>query len=44
MTRNYHVFKCLDIRNRAYVVDKFGNKIFFGTLEACKKFIAYMEE
>lgn len=40
----YHVFKLLNIRNRAYVVDQKGNKIFYGTEYQCKQFIKYMEE
>lgn len=40
----FHVFQLKDIRNRAYVVDNHGNKIFFGTLYQCKKFIEYMRE
>lgn len=39
----YHVFQLKDIRNRAYVVDNQGNKIFFGTLYQCGKFIEYMK-
>lgn len=38
----FHVFKLQDIRNRAYVVDNKGNKIFYGTLYQCGKFIEYM--
>ena len=38
----FHIFKLQDIRNRAYVVDNKGNKIFFGTLYQCSKFIEYM--
>lgn len=40
----YHIFKLMNIRNRAYVVDAKGNKIFFGTLFQCQKFIEYMKE
>lgn len=39
----YHVFQLKDIRNRAYVVDNQGNKLFFGTLYQCKMFIEYMK-
>ena len=39
----YHIFKLMNIRNRAYVVDAKGNKIFFGTLYQCQKFIEYMK-
>ena len=40
----YHIFKLMNIRNRAYVIDRKGNKIFFGTEHQCKKFIEYMKE
>ena len=40
----YHIFKLMNIRNRAYVIDLKGNKIFFGTEHQCKKFIEYMKE
>lgn len=40
----YHIFKLMNIRNRAYVIDRKGNKIFFGTEYQCKKFIEYMKE
>lgn len=39
----FHVFKQLNIRNRAYVIDNKGNKLFYGTVFQCNKFIAYME-
>ena len=39
----YHVFKLMNIRNRAYVIDSRGNKIFYGTEFQCKKFIEYMK-
>ena len=39
----YHIFKLMNIRNRAYVVDQKGNKIFYGTLYQCGKFIEYMK-
>lgn len=38
----FHVYKLQDIRNRAYVVDNHGNKLFYGTLYQCGKFIEYM--
>lgn len=38
------VFKLMNIRNRAYVVDSKGNKLFYGTEFQCKKFIEYMKE
>ena len=40
----YHIFKLMNIRNRAYVIDQKGNKLFFGTEYQCKKFIEYMKE
>ena len=39
----FRVFKQLDDRNRAYVVDQKGNKLFYGTVYQCRKFISYME-
>ena len=39
----FRVFKQLDVRNRAYVVDNQGNKLFYGTVYQCGKFIEYME-
>ena len=39
----YHVFKQMNVRNRAYVVDPKGNKMFYGTVYQCRKFIKYME-
>lgn len=38
------IYKLLNIRNRAYVVDSKGNKLFYGTEFQCKKFIEYMKE
>lgn len=38
----FHVFKQLNVRNRAYVVDNKGNKLFYGTVYQCRKFIEYM--
>ena len=40
----YHIFKLMNIRNRAYVIDNRGNKLFYGTEYQCKKFIEYMKE
>ena len=37
------IFKQMDIRNRAYVIDNKGNKLFYGTVYQCGKFIEYME-
>ena len=39
----FRVFKLMDIRNRAYVVDQNGNKLFYGTVYQCNKFISYMK-
>lgn len=36
------IFKQMNIRNRAYVVDSKGNKLFYGTMYQCSKFIEYM--
>ena len=38
------IFKQMDVRNRAYVVDGKGNKLFYGTVYQCGKFIEYMME
>ena len=39
----FHLFKQSDIRNRAYVVDNKGNKLFYGTVYQCNRFIKYMK-
>ena len=39
----YLIFKLMNIRNRAYVIDSKGNKIFYGTEFQCKKFVEYMK-
>ena len=39
----FHVFKQLNVRNRAYVIDNKGNKLFYGTVYQCGKFIDYMK-
>lgn len=39
----FYVFKQLNVRNRAYVVDSKGNKLFYGTVYQCGKFIEYMK-
>lgn len=39
----FYVFKQLNVRNRAYVVDNKGNKLFYGTVYQCGKFIEYMK-
>ena len=40
----YRIFKQMDVRNRAYVIDSKGNKIYYGTIYQCNKFINYMME
>ena len=37
------IFKDYDRRNRAYVIDNKGNKLFYGTIYQCRKFIQYMK-
>lgn len=44
MSRMYYIFQASDTRNRYYVIDLKGNKIFYGTLYGCKKFVNYMTE
>ena len=39
----FHVFKQLNVCNRAYVIDNKGNKLFYGTVYQCGKFIEYMK-
>ena len=39
----FYVFKQLNVRNRAYVIDNKGNKVFYGTVFQCGKFIDYMK-
>ena len=39
----FRVFKQLNVLNRAYVIDNKGNKLFYGTVYQCGKFIEYME-
>ena len=39
----FHVFKQLNVRNRANVIDNKGNKLFYGTVYQCGKFIEYMK-
>lgn len=39
----FHVFKQLNVRNSAYVIDNKGNKLFYGTVYQCGKFIEYMK-
>lgn len=40
----YHVFRDTDRKNRAYVIDLKGNKVFYGTLYQCQKFVNFMKE
>ncbi len=40
----YHIYKLLNIRNRAYVIDSKGNKLFYGTEFQCRKFLEYLEK
>lgn len=40
----FTVFKQMDVRNRAYVIDSKGNKLFYGTVYRCEQFIKYMNE
>ena len=40
----FYVFKQLNVRNRAYVIDNKGNKLFYGTVYQCGKFINYMND
>ena len=37
------IFKLMNIRNRAYVIDSKGNKLFYGTEFQCRKFLEYIE-
>ena len=39
----FRVFKQMNVRNRAYVIDNKGNKLFYGTVYQCGKFIEYMK-
>ena len=39
----FRVFKQVDVRNRAFVIDNKGNKLFYGTVYQCGKFIEYMK-
>lgn len=41
---HYHVFRDADRKNRAYVIDLKGNKVYYGTLYQCRKFIDFMKE
>lgn len=37
-----HVFRIPETRNRFYVVDNNGNKLFHGTISQCGRFLEYM--
>ena len=39
----YHVFRDFEKRNRAYVIDLKGNKVYYGTLYQCRKFVDFMK-
>lgn len=39
----YHVFRDCEKRNRAYVIDLKGNKVYYGTLYQCGKFVEFMK-
>lgn len=39
----YHVFRDYEKRNRAYVIDLKGNKVYYGTLYQCRKFVDFMK-
>ena len=34
----------LSRKNRAYVIDEHGNRVYYGTRYQCKKFINFMQE
>lgn len=38
------IYKTPGNRNRAYVIDKKGNKLFYGSIYQCNKFKKYMME
>lgn len=38
------IYKTPGNRNRAYVIDKKGNKLYYGTIYQCNKFKKYMME
>ncbi len=40
----FHVFRDADRKNRAYVIDLKGNKLYYGTLYQCRKFVDFMKE
>ena len=41
---DFVIFKQCDLKNRAYVIDLKGNKLFYGTVYQCRKFIDFMRE
>lgn len=40
----FRIFPDPDKRGRAYVIDRKGNKVFYGTRYQCLQFIKYMQE
>lgn len=42
--KTYYIHRQMNVRNRAYVIDHRGNKIYYGTPIQCRKFIDYMQE
>lgn len=38
------IYRLPKVRDRAYVIDLKGNKIYYGTEYQCRKFIAYMKD
>lgn len=41
---DFVIFKQCDLKNRAYVIDLKGNKLFYGTVYQCRKFIDFMRK
>ena len=40
----YHIFRDFNRKNRAYVIDLCGNKVFYGTIYQCRKFVDFMNK
>lgn len=40
----YYIFRVESARNRAYVIDLKGNKVYYGTMYQCRKFVQHMTE
>lgn len=38
----YYIFRIENARNRAYVIDLHGNKVYYGTIYQCRKFVNHM--